>query len=62
MVNVLRASIKAASVSGIVVLWFNFTTEVFKMAWHIISTSPEDVMCEEYHSYFLDDKTKKSHL
>ena len=40
-VNALKAFIKTAAVSGIVLVWVNFTEEAFKMAWHIISTSPE---------------------
>ena len=61
MVNVLRASAKAAAVGGIFFAWANFTIEAFKTAWHIIHTSPETwgpvvkVMCEECHEYFLDD-------
>ena len=40
-VNALQASIKTAAVSGIVLVWVNFTIEALKMAWHIVSTSPE---------------------
>ena len=64
-VDVLQASIKVAAVSGIFMVWTNFTIEAFKFAWHIISTSQEDVTwepivkqrvtCEECHGYFLDD-------
>ena len=36
------ALIKTAAVSGIVLVWANFTVEAFKMSWHIISTSPEE--------------------
>ena len=46
--------IKTAAVSGIGLAWINFTVKAFKIVWHIISTSPEDlkpitkeiVMCE----------------
>ena len=40
--GVLQTFIKTAAVSGISVFWVNFTVEAFKMAWHIIFTSPED--------------------
>ena len=60
---VLQVFIKTAAVSGIAFLWLNFTVESLKLAWHIISTSPETckpnaeikVMCESCHGYFLDD-------
>ena len=61
-VDVLQTFIKTAAVSGITLVWFNFTVKAFKMAWHIISTSPESenweaiskemVMCEECQSVF----------
>ena len=62
-VNALKAFIKTAAVSEIVLVWVNFTVEAFKMAWHIISTSPEKetwkavskVMCEECHEFFIDE-------
>ena len=41
MNNALQASLKAVAVSGIFMLWANFTIEAFKLSWHIISTSPE---------------------
>ena len=60
-VNALQVFIKTAAVSGIAFFWVNFTVESLKMAWHIISTSPETrqpivkVMCESCNGYFLDD-------
>ena len=33
--------IKTAAVSGIGLVWVNFTVKAFKMARHIISTSPK---------------------
>ena len=61
----LQASIKIATVSGIGLVWVNFTVKAFKMAWHIISTLPEEeeetckgvskVMCENCQEYFIDD-------
>ena len=41
-VDVLQTFIKTAAVSGIALVWVNFTVKAFKMAWHIISTLPED--------------------
>ena len=41
-VNALQVFIKTAAVSGIGLVWVNFTIEAFKMAWHIISYSPEE--------------------
>ena len=57
---VLQAFIKTAAVSGIALFWVNFTVESLKLAWHIISASPEPivkqkVMCESCYGYFLDD-------
>ena len=43
-VNALQAFIKTAAVSGIAFFWVNFTVESLKMAWHIISYSPETPM------------------
>ena len=61
-VNALQALIKTAAISGIVLVWVNFSVEAFKMAWHIISTSPEKetwkavskVMCAECRQFFID--------
>ena len=58
--NPVQASLKAAAVSGIFMIWANFTIEAFKFSWHIISTSPgEDtykavskVSCEECKGFF----------
>ena len=47
---VIQTFIKTAAVSGIAFVWVNFTVESLKMAWHIISTSPETcepVDCKE---------------
>ena len=41
-VNALQVFIKTAAVSGVAFFWVNFTVESLKMAWHIISSSPED--------------------
>ena len=63
--DALQASLKAAAVSGIFILWANFTIEAFKFSWHIISTSPEKdtfkavtkVMCAE-SKHFFNDKSE----
>ena len=70
-VDILQTFIKTAAVSGIALVWFNFTVKAFKMAWHIISTSPEAenleavskemVMCEECQEYFFDDGDELKH-
>ena len=59
----IQASLKAAAIVGIFVLWTNITIEVFKLSWHIISTSPEkdnygpvsSVMCTECRNLFDRD-------
>ena len=59
----IQASLKAAAICGIFVLWTNITIEVFKLSWHIISTSPEkdnygpvtSVMCTECRNLFDRD-------
>ena len=39
--DTIQASLKAAAVGGIFMVWTNFTIEAFKFSWHIITTSPE---------------------
>ena len=64
MVNALRASIKAAAVGGIFFVWANYTIEAFKIAWHIVSTSPEEetwkavskVVCGNCQEHYDDDE------
>ena len=63
MVNALQVIIKTAAISGIGLFWVNFTTEAFKLAWHIVSTSPElkavsKVMCHECKEFFIDEPDK----
>ena len=41
-VNALQVFIRTAAVSGVAFFWVNFTVESLKMAWHIISYSPEE--------------------
>ena len=42
MVDPLQASLKFAAVSGIFMIWANFTIEALKFSWHVVSTSPEE--------------------
>ena len=63
---VFQIFIKTAAVSGIAFFWVNFTVESLKLAWHIISASPEPivkqkVMCESCYGYFLDDGGELTH-
>ena len=61
--DALQASLKAAAVGGIFILWTNITIEAFKISWHIISTSPKkdnyrpatSVMCTECRHLFDRD-------
>lgn len=53
-VDVLQAFIKSAAVTGIGIVWVNFTLKSFKMAWHIMFSSQtwphvmkKRVMCEK---------------
>ena len=60
--NALRATIKAVAVSGMFLVWVNFTQEALKMARHIMSTSPGDckvslkMVCANCREYFYDDE------
>ena len=61
--DISEAILKGVSVSGIALVWFNFTLKALKFAWHIISTSPDEytlnvvstAVCEECEERFLDD-------
>ena len=61
--DALQASLKAAAVGGIFMLWVNITIEAFKLSWHIISTSPEKetlevvrkAVCENGGNVYDDD-------
>ena len=63
MPDFLQASLKAAAVCGIFMLWVNITIEAFKLSWHIISTSPEKetlevvrkAVCEKCGIVYNDD-------
>ena len=61
--GLVQASLKAAAVSGIFMIWANFTIEAFKFSWHIISTSPREknldvirkAVCEKCGNVYDDD-------
>ena len=64
MVDIPLTLVKTVAVTGIGLVWANFTVKAFKMAWHIFSTSPEKeeiwpmknmVMCEQCQKHFFDD-------
>ena len=39
-----QASLKAAAVGGIFMLWANITIEAFKLSWHIISLPEKETL------------------
>ena len=61
--NLFQASLKAAAVSGIFMIWTKFTIEAFNFSWHIISTSPGEetlkvvrkAVCEKCGNVYNDD-------
>ena len=60
-VDALQVFIKTAALSGIAFFWVNFTVESFKMAWRIISSSPEDAavfnsVCVNCQEHYDDDE------
>ena len=65
MVDPFQAALKAAAVSGIFMIWYNFTKEAFKFYWHIISSSPKKetweapsfkAVCENCQKLYDDDE------
>ena len=64
MVDPVQSALKASAVGGIFMIWYNFTIEAFKFAWHIISTSPKKdtyepvfkVLCENFRKLYDDDE------
>ena len=61
--DLVQASLKAAAISGIIMIWANFTKEAFKLSWHIISSSPGEktlevvrkAVCENCGNVYNDD-------
>jgi len=69
-VDIPMGLIKTAAVTEIAFVRANFTVKAFKMAWHIISTSPgkeeilptkEIVMCEKCQKHFFDGGNELEH-
>ena len=64
--NPVQASLKAAAVGGIFMIWANFTIEAFKFSWHIISTSPGEetykplvkLVCKNCGEFYHDDEER----
>ena len=64
--NLVQASLKAAAVSGIFMIWANFTIQAFKISWHIISTSPDKetlkvvrkTVCQNCGEIYDDDEER----
>ena len=64
MVDPVQSALKAAAVGGIFMIWYNFTTEAFTFALHIISTSPKKdtyeavfkILCENCRKLYDDDE------
>ena len=64
--NPVQASLKADAISGIIFTWINFTIEVFKFSWHIISTSPREetykplvkLVCKNCGEFYEDDEER----
>ena len=61
--DLVQASLKAAAISGIFMIWLKFTKEAFKFSWHIISSSPGEetlevvrkAVCENCRNVYNDD-------
>ena len=64
MVDPVQSALKAAAVSGIVMIWYNFSIEAFNFAWHITSTKPKKdtyepvfkAVCENCQKLYDDDE------
>ena len=65
MADVPLTFVKLAAITGISLVWANFTVKAFKLGWHIATFSlekeeekflPKIVMCEECQKHFVDDE------
>ena len=63
--DALQASLKAAAVGGIFMIWANFTIKAFKLSWDIISLPEKDTykpvvkfMCQNCGEIYDDDEEK----
>ena len=70
MADVPLTFVKLAAITGISLVWANFTVKAFILGWHITFFSlekeeekslPEIVMCEECQKRFLDDENVLIH-
>ena len=70
MADVPLTFVKLAAITGISLVWANFTVKAFKLGWHITFFSlekeqkkslPEIVMCEECQKRFLDHENVLIH-
>ena len=69
MADVPLTLVKLAAITGISLVWANFTVKAFKLGWHIATFSlekeekslPEIVMCGECQKHFLDDENVLIH-
>ena len=63
MQKYLEAPFKLIAVGGILAVWYAFTKEAFKFAWHIATTSPgketlkvvRKAVCEKCENVYNDD-------
>ena len=61
-VDVPLTLLKSAAITGLALVWANFTVKAFKLGWHIAFLSLEQkeknvsiAVCEECQQHFLDD-------
>ena len=61
-VDVPLALVKSAAITGLALVWANFTVKAFKLGWNILSFSLEKkenpfsiAVCEECQQHFVDD-------
>ena len=70
MVDVPLTFMKLAAITGISLVWANFTVKAFKLGWNIATFSLEEkeiltmkqvVICEECQKHFFDDENVLIH-
>ena len=60
-VDVPLSLLKSAAITGLALVWANFTVTAFKLGWHIAFLSLEQeknvsiAVCEKCQQHFLDD-------
>ena len=62
MADIPLTFVKLAAITGITLVWANFTVKAFKLGWHIATFSLEKkenlfsiAVCEECQQHFVDD-------